>query len=207
MDAMTLDRAEADRRLALWSQHRAPAAAGRAAAVAIVVFSEVAGPAVSTVIPRRSPSLRAHPGQWALPGGRMDAGETPEVAARREVSEEIGLELGAESVVGRLDDYVTLSGFRITPVVLWSTADPSRLVANVEEVAGIVTVPLDELDVDAVYLDDPLLPTPVLRLPFRGRHIHAPTGAFLVQFREVVMRGRPTRVHMYSSPRRLDRPR
>ena len=46
------------------------------------------------LLTRRAASLRAHSGQWALPGGRLDPGETAEQAGRREVSEEIGLELG-----------------------------------------------------------------------------------------------------------------
>ena len=56
------------------------------------------------VITRRTSRLRDHPGQWALPGGSLDAGETPEEAALRELSEEVGLELDPGSVLGRLDD-------------------------------------------------------------------------------------------------------
>ena len=59
-----------------------------------------------------------------MPGGRIDAGETPEQAALRELHEEVGLDLSADAVLGRLDDFVTRSGFVITPVVVW--AGPAR---------------------------------------------------------------------------------
>jgi 8-oxo-dGTP pyrophosphatase MutT (NUDIX family) len=74
------------------------------------------------LLTRRASTLRAHAGQWALPGGRIDAGETPEQAALRELHEELGLLLPAEAVLGRLDDYATRSGYVITPVLVWGGA-------------------------------------------------------------------------------------
>lgn len=74
------------------------------------------------ILTRRALHLRKHAGQWALPGGRIDAGETAEQAALREMAEEVGLELGEDAVLGRLDDFVTRSGFVITPVVIWAGA-------------------------------------------------------------------------------------
>ncbi|MCC7288578.1 MAG: CoA pyrophosphatase, partial [Burkholderiaceae bacterium] len=76
--------------------------------------------ASALLLTRRAIDLRAHAGQWAMPGGRIDGNETPEAAALRELAEEVGLHLGEAAVLGRLDDYATRSGYVITPVVVWA---------------------------------------------------------------------------------------
>ena len=99
----------------------APAPALKRAAVAIVlVEADAAADGTAFVLTRRASSLRSHRGQWALPGGRCDAGETPVTAALRELHEELGLALGEQHVLGLLDDYPTRSGYLITPVVVWA---------------------------------------------------------------------------------------
>src|SRR6185369_7396777 len=95
----------------------------RPAAVAVVVVPDAAGES-DVLLTVRASGLRRHGGQWSCPGGRRDPGESAEDAARRELAEEIGLALPAENVLGLLDDYPTRSGFVITPVVLWGSADP-----------------------------------------------------------------------------------
>jgi 8-oxo-dGTP pyrophosphatase MutT (NUDIX family) len=150
----------------------------------------------------RAETLRAHAGQWALPGGRIDEGEAPEAAARRELLEELGLALPPEAVLGRLDDYATRSGYVITPVVLWG--GPARaLVPNPAEVAAVHRVPVAELlRADAPLLDAvPGAEHPVLRLPLGRSWVAAPTAAFLYQFREWVLLGRATRVAHFDQPR------
>ena len=93
---------------------------------------------------RRPSSMRRHAGQWALPGGRLDGGETPLDAALRELEEELGLRLNAQSVVGWLDDYATRSGFVITPLVLWCDAD-TALKPDPDEVFAVYRVGLQAL--------------------------------------------------------------
>jgi 8-oxo-dGTP pyrophosphatase MutT (NUDIX family) len=181
-----------------------------AAAVAITLVTT--GPDadhVQVLITRRAPKLRTHSGQWALPGGRVDAGESVVAAARRELAEELGLELPESAVLGLLDDYPTRSGFVITPVVLWAgpvTADrPSRpgqraLRPRRGEVAAVYGIPLDQLDVEPLFVTIPESDAPVIRLPLMGRFVHAPTGAVLYQFRELALHGRATRVGHLEQP-------
>src|SRR5690606_3256620 len=102
---------------------------GRAAAVAVAVVEErfgadlpgfarhdVPSAQAALLLTRRAGTLRSHAGQWALPGGRIDPGESAEQAALRELHEEVDLHLDESAVLGRLDDYVTRSGFVITPI-------------------------------------------------------------------------------------------
>jgi 8-oxo-dGTP pyrophosphatase MutT (NUDIX family) len=145
--------------------------------------------------------LRAHAGQWALPGGRIDAGETPEVAALRELHEEVGLRLEPGAVLGRLDDFATRSGYVITPVVVWAGADPA-LSPDPAEVQSVHRIPLAEfLRTDAPWLDAlPGSEHPVLRMPVGDSWIAAPTAALIYQFRELCLRGRATRVAHFEQP-------
>jgi 8-oxo-dGTP pyrophosphatase MutT (NUDIX family) len=172
----------------------------RQAAVAVVLLPDPVGQPCF-VLTRRAGGLRRHAGQWALPGGRLDAGETPEDAALRECAEEIGLVLAPGAVLGRLDDYATRSGFLITPVVAWCE-EPGALAPDPAEVAEIHRVPLAELDRPGVphLRRIPESERPVISIPLVGTHIHAPTAAILFQLREVALWGRATRVGHYEQP-------
>jgi 8-oxo-dGTP pyrophosphatase MutT (NUDIX family) len=175
----------------------------RRAGVAIVVVKSDVDDEACVLLTKRPDSLRRHAGQYALPGGRLDEGETAEQAALRELSEELRLDLGPEAIIGLLDDYPTRSGFRITPVVVWG-----GVVGHIEpdpvEVAYVLRVPFRQLDSPEI---PRLRPTeegkpPVLSapLPVMGSEVFAPTAAMLYQFREVAMRGLMTRVAHFDQP-------
>ena len=180
---------------------RQPLADLRPAAVALIVVEY--DDECALLLTRRTSSLRAHSGQWALPGGRMDESETASEAALREVREEINLTLQPESVVGTLDDYITRSGYRITPVILWAGANTSTLEPNPDEVASIHRISFTELArADTPQFDmSPDSDQEVLSMKLSVDQIYAPTAAFLYQFREVVIKGRETRVLHYDQPR------
>ena len=153
------------------------------------------------ILTRRSSKLRNHPGQWALPGGRMDEGETPEQTALRELHEEVGIELDQSCVLGRLDDFVTRSGYIMTPVVIWGGGN-LKTALNPDEVASVHRIPLAEFDrADAPRLTQTnISEAPILRMPVGTDHIAAPTAAILYQFREVCLRNRHTRVAHFEQP-------
>lgn len=184
---------------ALASFERLPleVAGARSAAVAVAIVEDEAEPGVLLTL--RAEGLRAHPGQWALPGGRIDPGETPVEAALREMHEELGLRSGAETVLGLLDDYATRSGYVITPVVLWA-GPTGQLTPNPDEVASVHVATLSALDIEPRFVSIPESDAPVIQLPLLGTCIHAPTAAVLHQFREVALRGRATRVASYEQP-------
>jgi 8-oxo-dGTP pyrophosphatase MutT (NUDIX family) len=182
-------------------ERRALAVDGRRpAAVALVLVGDDAGDACF-LLTRRAAGLRQHARQWALPGGRLDPGESACDASLRELAEEVGLALPPEAVLGLLDDYPTRSGFVITPVVVWGGAS-AKLVPNPAEVASVHYVPLRDLEHPDVprLISIPESERPVIQLPILSTLVHAPTAAVVYQLREVVVHGRATRVDHFEQP-------
>ena len=175
----------------------------RHAAVALVVVKCERDGTASLLLTRRSDKLRRHSGQFALPGGRMDPGETCIQTALRELHEEVGLSLGPDAVLGRLDDFATRSGFCMTPIVVWGGV-AAELHPDPVEVDKVFRIPFAELDSPAIPLLEPgeTIAKPLLSapLPTMGNRVHAPTAALLYQFREVAIRGLDTRVAHYDQP-------
>ena len=173
----------------------------RPANIANIKFDEKACDQAAFILTTRSAKLNSHRGQRAFPGGRIDAGETAEQAALRELQEEVGLQLEAEQILGRMDDYATRSGYVITPIVIWA-GNNVTMRASPDEVELIHRIPVRELMRD----DAPILESisesqyPVLKMPLGDEWFAAPTAAIAYQFREVALLGRSTRVVTFEQP-------
>jgi 8-oxo-dGTP pyrophosphatase MutT (NUDIX family) len=130
------------------------------------------------VLTRRSTAMRTHRGEVSFPGGRLNAGENPESAARREAYEEIGLDPTSVTTVGWLHPVMTMvSASLILPVVATVPARP-RLVPNPTEVERVFDVALSELADPGIFHEE--------RWRIPGRVIQGSTdNSFPVWFFEI----------------------
>ena len=176
----------------------------RRAAVAVTVTSGPDSSEACILLTRRSVSIKRHAGQYALPGGRIENGENAKEAAIREMEEEIGIKASSGQIIGCLDDFGSRSGFRITPVVVWS-GPHAELNPDPQEVQKVFHIPLTELNQDGISRISTLSENGKqelsLMLPTLGHSIYAPTAAILYQFREVALRNQITRVGHFEQPR------
>jgi 8-oxo-dGTP pyrophosphatase MutT (NUDIX family) len=172
----------------------------RAAVAVLLLETEDGSGEAAFLLTRRAKGLRGHSGQWALPGGRCDAGETVRQAALREIEEEVGVTLDGGHLLGTLDDYPTRSGYLITPVVVWAGLRPA-LRLNHQEVAFVNRVPLAEIarEEAARFTTIPESPRRLIHMDINRTTVHAPTAALLYQFRELLA-GRVTRVAELEQP-------
>jgi 8-oxo-dGTP pyrophosphatase MutT (NUDIX family) len=114
-----------------------------AASVLVPIVDRASG--LSVIFTKRTTHLKAHSGQVSFPGGRAEPEDpTPEFTALREAHEEIGLAMESVEVLARLPDYLTRTGFRVTPVVGLLTP-PLALVPDPREVEEVFEVPLEVL--------------------------------------------------------------
>jgi 8-oxo-dGTP pyrophosphatase MutT (NUDIX family) len=165
-----------------------PSAALRPAAVLVPLIDHGGGWAV--LLTQRTAHLSAHAGQISFPGGRIEADDAdPIAAALRETEEEVGLSRDRISVVGRLDTYVTGTGFEITPIV-GIVAPPYKLTIDPYEVAEAFEVPLsyvlDARNHHRVERESAGRTRIFFTLPYEGRNIWGATAGMLVNLAEVL---------------------
>lgn len=173
----------------------------RAAVAVTIVAADDGSNRAAFILTERPGTMRNHAGQYALPGGRCDEGETASQAALREIEEEIGLSIPESEVMGTLDDFVSRSGYLITPIVVWAPRSET-LTLNPEEVAYAHRIPFDgfvtEESVSFISIKESS--RPVIRIRLMGDdHLHAPTAAILYQFGEL-LHGRVSRVSEFEQP-------
>jgi 8-oxo-dGTP pyrophosphatase MutT (NUDIX family) len=165
-----------------------PSAELRAAAVLVPLIDHDEG--MSVLLTQRTAHLTAHAGQISFPGGRIEEADPDAIAAAlRETEEEVGLPRDRVSVVGRLDTYLTGTGFEITPIV-GIIAPPVPLSIDPFEVAEAFEVPLsyilDDRNHQRVERESAGRRRAFFVLPYQGRNIWGATAGILVNLAEVL---------------------
>lgn len=161
----------------------------RPAAVLLLVVNH---PDPAIVFTQRTAHLADHAGQIAFPGGRCDADDcTPERTALREAEEEIGLDASRVELLGRLPEYLTSTGFAVTPVVGWAEP-PMAYRPDPHEVADVFEVPLGFLLDPRNHRYESAFYKGRMRkywaMPYGERFIWGATAGMLVTFQRILTR-------------------
>jgi len=165
-----------------------PSAALRPAAVLVPLIDRAEG--MTVLLTQRTPHLSAHAGQISFPGGRVEKEDVDAVAtALRETEEEVGLTRDLVEVIGRLDTYVTGTGFEITPIV--GLVEPAyTLTIDPFEVAEAFEVPLsyilDRGNHNRTERESAGRTRVFFVLPYQGRNIWGATAGMLVNLADVL---------------------
>ncbi len=162
---------------------------GRPAATLVLLYPGADG-AAHLVLTLRQSTLRAHSGQISLPGGSLDAGETPEAAARREAWEEVGVDPDAPDVLGRLTPlYIPPSRYSVWPVVA-AVGERPPFTPQEAEVAALIEVPAAALlDRTLRRRSERAAPLGRFEVPFfalDGREVWGATAMMLAEFAAVL---------------------
>ncbi len=159
------------------------------AAVLVLLVAQPGG--FTILLTQRTSHLANHGGQISFPGGRMEATDAdPVAAALRETEEEIGIRPDEVEVLGRLDDYITVTGFQVVPIV-GMIRPPLTLVPDPFEVAEIFEVPLAFILDQANHQKHSRVTATGERrfyyaMPFEDRYIWGATAGMLVNLYEAL---------------------
>lgn len=150
---------------------------------------------VTTIFTQRTAHLASHAGQISFPGGHAEADDlSPEDTALRETEEEIGLDRSRIRIIGRLDEYITRTGFSVTPVV-GLVAPPFEITPDPGEVDDVFEVPL-------AFLMDPANHERHVRevkgvrrdfyaMPYENRFIWGATAGMIRNMYDILMDNEP----------------
>jgi 8-oxo-dGTP pyrophosphatase MutT (NUDIX family) len=157
---------------------------------AAVLVPLIDRPRLTVLLTQRTNHLDAHAGQISFPGGRIEPDDPDYVAAAlRETREEVGIAADRVEVIGRLDDYITGTGFRVAPVV-GVVRPPFDVLPDPFEVAEVFEVPLDFVLDPVNHEQHTRIVNGVERryyvLPYEGRYIWGATAGMLVNLYEVL---------------------
>lgn len=160
------------------------------AAVLILVVNHPASPTI--VFTQRTAHLADHAGQISFPGGRADEGDaSPERTALREAEEEIGVAPDRVEILGKLPEYNTGTGYRVSPIVGWAEP-PLKFDPDPHEVADVFEVPLAFLLDEGNHRYESAFFKGRMRrfwsMPYGERFIWGATAGMLVTFHRVLTR-------------------